>query len=235
MDIPDHPRTRFQPEPSTGSSLLPWVKLGAVLSVFALAAVGVAAYLLLRPDCEIYVDNGGSEPITVSLDGSSEITVAKGQVEKIPCRAGSHHITVWRGGKVVFDETRELTKASRGKNKYILNPEKSNRYWQRTVQYGIGIPNFSFYINDLDRYHKIAAQVSLLTPGEFFEVSADHVLEPAPKTVKGKFMDSRKVVARVSRSDYDLIAGAEKKQSVTSEEISRLERVVDRLLDIRSE
>ena len=46
-------------------------------------------------------------------------------------------------------------------------------------------------------------------------------------------MDSRTVLSRLSREDYDLIVGARKKENVTQVDVDRMKALVSRLTSVR--
>ena len=207
-----------------------WAGVG-VLAVLVLGLAGVVLYFVLRPDVAITVDNGDSTPLTVLLDGSEKLTLPPGKAEVLWCRSGSHHLTVRRGGETVFDQTKELQSGHGGKpRRYLLNPGAVNRYWVRTVHYGLDIPPFGMYFDDADHYRQLADQIKLAPPGDWVDADPDLVLEPPPKEVRGNIAETRVVLSPISRADYDLIAGAGKKESVTPDDVSRMESLVDRLL-----
>ena len=153
-------------------------------------------YFVFQPDVEITVDNAGTGPLTVFLDGSEALTVPSNTAKKLSWRSGRRHIIVKRGAETVFDETEDLQGGRHVPRKYLLNPEARNRYWVRTVHYGLDLPSFE----------QIADQIELAPVGPWVDVNPDLVLEPPPKEVKATVMDSRKVLSRISAADYDLIA-----------------------------
>lgn len=201
-----------------------------VVVLLALVAAGVGLYYWFKTDVEITVDNGASEPATVFLDGVESLTVPGRQAAVLSCRSGRHKISVARGGKTVFDEVKDLQGGERESRKYLLNPEADNRYWVRTVEYGFSVPRFTTYYNDADRYQQSAAEIHLAPAGAWVDEKTNLVLKPPPEKVEGYFSDSRTVLTRISREDYDLIAAAAKKQEVSSDDVSRMEALVERLL-----
>ncbi len=216
--------------PSYSARTRRWMGLGFI-ALLVLGVAGVVLYFLLQPNVAIAVDNGGSGPMTVLLDGSETLTVPAGQVKVMSCWSGRRRITVKRGDQTVFDKTLELKGGGRrGSRKYLLNPEATNRYWVQTVHYGLNIPSFGTYFDDLDHYRQMADEIKLAPAADWIDADTDLVLEPAPEKVEAEFSDSRTVLSRIARADYDLIDAAAKKGAVTSEEVDRMEALVDRLL-----
>jgi hypothetical protein len=219
-----------------------WLLIAAVVA-FGLALAAV--YFITKIDVWIYVDNGGSQPLQVSLDGSQAATVAPGQVEIVKCRAGKTRIQVKRGDQVVFDEVKNLQKPdNRDVGKYILNPELIRRYWMYDVEYGIpfsslNFDQFSQLVMDGDRdqwvksrYQELARRPHLIEPGPWVEADpeqCDHVLEKAPTSAGGGLFAKRRVLARMDRQDYDFILEARKKTNPTMADLQALSETVDRL------
>jgi hypothetical protein len=187
------PRTRGQ------------INISLVLTLAAAAIGAVIFYFFFWADAEIYVDNGGTESITVLVDGAEKLTVGPGQVDSFTCRAGSLHIIAKRGDRVVFDQTKAIEGRRSGRRKYLLNPEATHRYRTIRVQYGMSFPNFQTYSDDEDKARLTAGRLNLVPPTDWIDVEPDHVLEPAPKQVSGKFSDSRKVLTRAPKADADYI------------------------------
>jgi hypothetical protein len=213
--------------PQRSGRSLRWI----VLAVFGLlAAGGLGFYFTPRPNVWIYVDNGGKEDLEVSLDGVQVVTVKAGTCQIVKCREGKKHITVTCGGRTVFEQRKALGSDRPGPAKYVLNPEMTNRYRVRTVNYGFWFPSFKTYYSDLDHYRQIAEQVPVIQPADWFEVHCEYILEKPPASVKGKFQETRYVLCRISKADHDLLSAAKGKQTATYEEIRELEVVVDRIL-----
>jgi hypothetical protein len=205
------------------------VALGMVVIIVA----GIGLYFWLKHDVEITVDNGGSEPVTVFVDGSQELTVPAGEKKVFTCRSGQRKITVRRGERTVVDESRRLEgKGHRGESrKYLLNPEADNRYWVRTVQYGTVLPTLSPFVRgDADRYRRAANEIKLVPVGAWVDVNPDFILQEPPMAVQGTISDDRSVVSRITREDYDLIAAAATKENISSSDAGAMELLVDRLL-----
>ena len=81
---------------------------------------------------------------------------------------------------------------------------------------------------------QIARRVNVVPAAEWFEAQyCDYVLEPAPDKVEGKVLASRDVLARIDKNDYDLIAGARDKHPVTEDDCYELQKVVDRVLNVK--
>jgi hypothetical protein len=234
---PEAPRST-EPEPSSQPRRPVYrepnhaLRLLIALALVIVIAAGVGLYFWLRSDVEITVDNGAPEPVTVYLDGSEKLTVPAGDKKVLACRSGQRQITVKRGERTVFDERRQLEGGGkRGPRKYLLNPEGDNRYWLRTVHYGTQIPGFSLYHDDADRYRQAAGEIKLIRVSAWVDEDPDLILQEPPASVQGNFSDTRTVVSRIKRADYDLIAAADKKETVSSDDVVAMEALVKRLQD----
>ncbi len=159
----------------------------------------------LRTDAVIYLDNGGTERITLLVNGAEKLAVSPGQVDSFSCRAGALHIIAKRGNRVVFDQMKTIAVELHGRRNYLLNPEATNRYRTIEVQYGISFPDFQAYSDREDKARLVAEGLNLVPATDWIDVDPDHVLEPAPKEVVGKFSSSRKVLKRVPKADADYI------------------------------
>jgi hypothetical protein len=163
--------------------------------------------VVFGPDVDVYVDNGGPDPIAVFLDGTEKIVVRPGKAASFSCRSGSHRILARRGDRVVFDETKTVeSRGWAGRGKYLLNPEATNRYRTVEVQYGMSIPSIGTYRDDEDKCRLHVESLGLLPAGAWIDVHPDYVLEKPPEEVEGKLLTSRKVVVRVPRPDADFIS-----------------------------
>jgi hypothetical protein len=177
-----------------------------LFSVLGLAATGCVLYAIFAPNVTIYVDNGSQEPVNVFMDGAEKLVVAPGQADSFSCRSGAHQFVVKRGDKTVFEETKTVkSRGNAGRGKYLINPEATNRYRTKEMQYGMSIPSFQTYQDEEDRIGLLVGNLNLVPPSAWIDVKPDYVLEPAPSSVQGKTYSSRTVLVRVSSADADLI------------------------------
>ncbi len=217
-----------------------------LLFVAVVVGIGVVGLLNSGKDVWVYVDNGGTEPMVVSLDQKEVVTIPPGQCDKIVCQPGEHRLTIRCGEKVLFDEVKNLEKSDKigvGR-RYFFNPDNRNRYRTYVVQYGTspleGLLNFKDDGPPADKknrirvvYEKLAAELKLLPPDPWFEAPAGaYVLTdpPAFVTTRG-FTERRTVMTRVDPKDYDFIIKARANKDPTETDLAALEEVIDRLYD----
>src|SRR5262245_46310658 len=218
-----------------------------VAGVAFLVAAAVGAYLLydaVKTDVWIYVDNGGRQPLVVSIDRSERATVPAGSFLVVKCRSGERHVEVRRGGQTVFDEVKQLRKPDKKEpTRYLLNPEETNGYRTYEAEYGMsfknldaGIPRFPLLGGFGDggvksRYQELVNEPKLLDPGPWHEVGqCDFVLQREPQQVEGLIYEKRTVLARVDKRDYDFLREARRKDEPTVEDLDALEKVVERVM-----
>jgi len=196
---------------------------GGVLVLLLL--VGLFLFLFLWPDVTIWVDNGGTETLTIHIDGEVKATVAAGTAAKISCRSGTRKIQVAAEGRTVYDHTRHVQSG-----KYLLNPAMTNRYHVWTAEYSqFGIPRFEMYFDEKDRFHKEAARIVLVEPAEWMTADYDHVLEAPPKQVKTDGSLRRTVISRIAKADWEVIAAAKQNANPSDEDMRRLSEAVRRV------
>ncbi len=212
-----------------------------VTGVLVMVVAGVAsAYRAIReavvPNISVYVDNGSAEQMTVIIDGEEVEQVPAGTVKIVECFAGDRRIQVRRAGQIVFDEVKTLEKPfGKRPTKYLLNPEKRNRYWRYRVQYGAGLPKFvRTYGYGLDsKYQALANSVDLVVVQAWMKVNSEYVVsEKPPRTIKSRMgMASVSVLARMSKSDYERIESARDRFDVSQSEYDRFHSFVKRLME----
>jgi hypothetical protein len=177
----------------------------------ALVLVGVLGFVAYRyfsqSDAVIYVDNGGTEPVTVTVDGDEKPAVPPGQADSFPCRAGSIRIVATRGGQVVFDATKTIEPRGKVRRKYLLNPEATNRYRNAEVFYGESYASRAphYRPNRDELLRAFAEELSLVPPTDWVDVAPDDVLEAPPKSVQGNISATRRVLTRVAKEDADYV------------------------------
>ncbi len=197
------PSCEAGPQPPTDPTKIRRVVL---FSVLAMAAAGVVLYLIFATNVTIYVDNGSEEPVAVFLDGARKLTVDSGQVDSFSCRSGAHRFVVQCGDRTVFEETKTVeSRGNAGRGKYLINPEATNRYRTRNVEYGMSVPRFQTYYDEEDRVRLLAGDLNLVPASAWIDVKPDDVLEPPPSSVQGKIYSSRTALIRAPTADADLI------------------------------
>jgi hypothetical protein len=216
--------------------------------VMMLVVVCVAGVVLLASgrDVWLYIDNGGREPMVVTIDGKEEATVEPGTLALIKCQPGEKQILVRSGDKVLFDGVKDLQKSDRlgASRRYLFNPDGHRRYATYTVRYGTDPVEMLFGSKE-DKlpedqqaavsaaYQDMAGQVELMPADPWFEVPfAALVLTPAPDSVMtNSYTEQRTVLTRVNPKDYALLAAARDKQDPTEEDLDELTEALDRVFD----
>jgi hypothetical protein len=213
----------------------------SLLIVLALGSVGCGG-----GGVWVYVDNGGDEPMVVTVDGHEEATVAPGQCEKIVCQPGERQLQIRCGANVLFEGAKNLPESdSIGvSRRYLFNPDNRNRYRTYVVKYGSspfeglfkaredslsGTPQSQIH----SVYKKLAAEPQLLPPDAWFEVPRGaYVLQDAPQVVVTRgYTERRTVLARVDPKDYAFIAAARENKNPSEDDLDDLAEVVERVLD----
>jgi hypothetical protein len=216
------------------------LRLGLAL-VLAFGAVGCGSN-----NVWVYVDNGGQEPMVVTVDGKEEAAIAPGEFAKLEFEPGEKHFHVHSGDKVLFDGTKDLVKSDKLGvcRRYFFNPDNHNRYAIYTVQYGESpLEGLFDRLSDqsgADRqstirtaYQKLAKEIEVQPSDPWFEITAScYVLSSPPEMVVTRgYTERRKVLTRVDRKDYDLLKAARSKENPTEEDLDALAEVVDRVSD----
>jgi hypothetical protein len=233
------------PRSQPASPELRWLKrYGWVVIVPAVAVVIVAGVLydVLHPDVWIYVDNGGTQPLEVTIDASQRTTVAPGNFALVKCHSGERRLQVNQGETHIFDEVKQLEPGGvNGVTKYLLNPGLTRRYRTRVVEYSV----VAFHVPSLDldraffvvpgyvqsKYDELARKPALLNAVPWQEISGcDYVLELEPNKIEGTIHEKRTVLGRVDKDDYAFIQEARRKANPTVEDLDALAEVVSRVL-----
>jgi len=215
--------------------------LGAII-----VAIGGVGLYMSGGGVYIYVDNGGKEPMVVTIDGKEEATIAPGQFAKIECQPGERRLQVRCGQEILFDDIKDLQKLDKlGANRrYFFNPDNRNRYRTYTIKYGSspleGLLQFERGTPSADRRNAIraacrelVAEAKLLPPDSWFEVpDGAYVLTKAPEYVATKrFTETRTVMTRVDPQDYAFIVKARENKDPSEDDLNALLEVVDRVLE----
>jgi hypothetical protein len=196
-------------------------------------------------DVWVYVDNGGKEPMVVTVDGEEAATIAPGDFEKLVCQPGERRFHVRCGNDVLFDGTKDLVKSDKlgvGR-RYFFNPNHRNRYVTYEVKYGSnpfeGLVE-SAIGGQADRrakvryaYQKLANEVKLLPSEAWFEVPVGaYLLTMPPEVVMTRgYSEKRTVLTRVDPKDYAFLEAARDNQDPSEGDLKALEEVVERVLD----
>ena len=217
----------------------------ALLAALACAGTGCSN------DAVIWVDNGGDEPMVLTIDGEKSLTVAPGTYERFTCAPGQHRFHVQAGDEVLFDEVKtiEEPKVVGCGRKYVFNPDNRNRYRTYEVQYGENMFEGLFETSEeevepenreaaIRQAYQEACQAPELLPADpWFEIAGvDHVFTPEPEFVVTR-TGSRKlqVLTRVDPGDYEHITQARQKDNPTEDELVALIQVVMRVLNTGNE
>jgi hypothetical protein len=217
----------------------------------ALLAALVCAGTGCSNEAVIWVDNGGDEPMVLTIDGQKSLTVAPGTYERFNCAPGQHRFHVQAGGDVLFDEVKtiEEPKVVGCGRKYVFNPDNRNRYRTYEVQYGENMFEGLFDTSEEEpepenreaairqAYQEACQAPELLPPDPWFEIAGvDHVFTPEPEFVVTRSGSQKlQVLTRVDPADYEFIAQARQKGNATEDELVALIQVVMRVLNTGNE
>jgi hypothetical protein len=221
------------------------LRLGLLLAlVFGAAGCG-----LLAPDGRVwvYVDNGGEEPMVVTVDGDDVVTVAPGTFATVKCQPGERRLQVRCGQQVLFDGTKDLQPSDTlgATRRYLFNPENHNRYATYTVKYGSspieGLIQSALESPPADRqaeirraYRKLAAEVKPLPAASWLEVTGGvfYMLTPPPDSVwTSGYTERRTALTRIDPDDYAFLEAAQQKKDPSEEDLEALDEVVERVQD----
>jgi hypothetical protein len=215
------------------------------------AAIGFGAYLQIVSNYTwIYVDNGRTETMVVTIDGKNSVEIPPGQCRQVVCDVGERVVKVTCGTEVVFQAMKEIHKSDRWGicRKFLLNPDQTHRYGVYTVHYGKSsflTDQFKkFLTSDGHRSHELTLEEAYLSltselnlqPDEsWFEITKiDCVLTAPPESVTlSKHSSSAEcdVLIRVSPEDYAILANAKSNREPTEEDFVALATAVERVFD----
>jgi hypothetical protein len=211
----------------------------ALLIGLAFGSVGCASN-----DVWIYVDNAGTAPMVVALDGKEEATIEPGAFEMFKSQPGERRIHIQCGDKVLFDDTKDLQKSDQlgVARRYLFNPDNRNRYAIYSVKYGSSRLDglFDKVALAADRqgqlryaHKKLLAEVTPLPSGDWFEIPTGAcVLAPPPEFVTTSGTTARRtVLTRVDPKDHAFLEAARKNANPSEKDLEALTEVVDRVLD----
>jgi hypothetical protein len=186
----------------------------------------------------IWVDNAANKSLVVTIDGKEEATVEPGQFQIVKCEPGKRQIDVKCGNRVVFAESKTFEKPAR----FLLNPDKHNRYATFPVKYGSsyfdGVTEQIIAAADPQKqirykYEKLSAEFTPLPSSGWFEITkASYVLTSPPEFVVTRGSTERRMVlARIDPKDHAALKAARNKTNPTAKDLKALTEVVDRVLD----
>lgn len=182
--------------------------------VSAVLAMPVVGCSLFEGKSWVYVDNGSSSAVEVSVDGGKVVTAPVRGTALVKVGAGTHRFLVRRGNEVVYDQSREFPD-SPTVAKYVLNPDGNVRYTRKRVKYrprtwGRELPLLPF---------QALQEAVVLKPDPWVPGWFDYVPGEAPpaeiKTKEGETPEPVARLCRIAASDYDLVANA--KDAVTKD------------------
>jgi hypothetical protein len=240
-------------EPRNPSFLKRLLGLALSLVLLALVAYGVQLYReWIKKDSWIYVDNISKNAVEVLIDGKREATVGPGKHEIVKCHSGNKRVQLQRGNETLYDQTHQLAESSEDfPSRYLLNPGGEGCYWHFVIQYGVdlgpdssGLPDLSdllrkanedppFRLDDLHSLTRaVVRKAHLLEPREWYDLKAeigggDYILKRPPPTVEGLFTDTKSVLGRLDKADYDLIKKAQTNENPTRADLVELVRRCD--------
>jgi hypothetical protein len=237
---PKFPKIR---NPRDGSATSRTVIRYGLMTALCIAAIGCG--FASGPEIDIYVDNPGAKPITVSLDGEEVATIEPNACGRIDCDAGERRIKVQCGDKVLFEGKKNLKKSDHlgVVRRYFLDPNDRNRYVIYTVKYGSS-PFEGLLKPDEggagDRqseiraaYQELVKQLDLLPSKAWFEIPAGVLVlqSPPDMVVTSGYTEQRKVMTRVDPKDYAILERAQDNANPSEHDLEVLEEVVERILD----
>jgi hypothetical protein len=227
-----------------------------ILAAIALFGLGIVAiylfvdhYLIVR--VWTWIDNGGSETITVSVDDKEVAVIDPGKFQKVQIEPGDHRIVVRCGDKVVFDKVKALSSRLDKSRRFLLNPDGNHRYLQYSAHYEVVKSKGSFWNKEqgkkkkedlekdqqdmIRRAHQQLVNELHLMPGDtWFEFDkVDHVLTKPPwftRASRSADETTRTALARVTSDEHALIRAALENQDPTEDDVIVLIQIVDRVM-----
>lgn len=158
----------------------------------------------------VYVDNGSERPVGASIDGRTPVVVAPGTFAVLKTTAGDHTVAIRDGSTVVYEGKKTLT-AGEEVRKYVLNPDRSQRYVVETVLYGERRPTLGLTESPQWTANRALEKIALRVPDPWVSESFDEVFdERPPQTVKLRPGEvgtkAHQRLCRISAADYDTVA-----------------------------
>ncbi len=195
-------------------------------------------------DCLVLIDNAGSKPLVVQVDGKAAATIPAGEFAKLSYPPGAYQFRITSGDEVVCDLPRTLAKSDRFgvARKYLFNPDKNNRYQTYQAKYGAsrleGVMQASLISYQKDPqlkrqyvYRQLLKEIKLLPGDAWNDVSGiDHVLTPPPNHIMSRGTARRTVLARLDERSYERLKRMEKIDQPTDDDIDALDELLDEIL-----
>jgi len=213
--------------------------------LLALIAPVLASGCSFKPrDVLVLIDNAGSRPLVVQVDGQLAATISSGEFAKLSYAPGEYQFRITSGDEVLCDLPRQLVKSDRFgvTRKYLFNPDKINRYQTYQAKYGSsrldGVMQASLLSYQKDPqlkrqyiYRQLLKEIKLLPGDAWNDVSGiEYVLIPPPDYVMSKGTARRTVLARLDERSYERFKQMESIENPTDEDIDALDELLDEIL-----
>jgi hypothetical protein len=208
------------------------ISLG-LAAVLALAGVGCGDGAIW-----VYIDNGGDEVMSVTVDGKEVAKLPPGKFTRIDLEPGEHRFQVRSGDNTLCDVTNNLQPSDKAgvTRRYFFNPDNRNRYIAYTVRYGKSLTKT---MREMEKgsvrrvYQLVLDDTRALPAKSWFEVpDGAYVLTSAPDHVMTRSGGAtRNVMTRVDPEDHALLEQLAKKVNPTEEDLEELLDVVDRMME----
>ena len=204
-------------------------------------ALSVSGCNLPPMDVLVYVDNSGSEPMVISVDGVEAITVPAGEVGELKFPPGEHRFLIRAGSETVCDLPRNLEASDRFAvtRKYLFDPLKNHRYQRYTAQFGESLLGdlmesslFSMQKDEVAQrqyiYKQLLKEIDLVPSDAWNDITGvEYVLEAPPESIYGDGMEKRQVLDRIDAEFYHRLAEAKEKQDPTDADLEALTDLLD--------
>jgi hypothetical protein len=214
------------------------------IGLASLALAAFAGCSLTPTDVWVYIDNSGTKPLTVEVDGHLAAKIKPGEVAKVSYPAGEHHFHLTSGDEVVCHVTKNLEQSDRmcACRKYLFNPDKNNRYQTYQAKYGTsrleGVMQTSLLKYQKDPqikrqyvYKQLLKEIKLLPDDAWNDVTTiDYVLTPPPDSVVSDGTARRSVLARIDPKLYTRLERMAKIEKPTDDDIDTLDELIDQIL-----
>lgn len=179
---------------------------GAFIFFLLLFCSGIVAWHITGTDHgTVYVDNGTGEEMVVFVDDELVKTVPPNFASSVRIPVGKQTIRVEQEGSTVFEETKLIER-----EKYVLNPDNSVRYFVRSIE----PPDIQPRKNNRARQSfedELADLLSVVSPikhsGPWFQYPGDWDYDDFPlgEYIPYQIRDGHKAMLRMSRQDYELL------------------------------
>ena len=217
--------------------------LGLLVGLSFTGAVGCS---LPPGNVRVYIDNSGTRPLVVQVDGKEAATIPPGEFKELEYPPGEYQFLITSDGQTVCDLKQKLEKSDKFgmARKYLFNPDKNNVYGSYEVKYGgsrlDGVMEAGLLSYQKDpkirakyAYNKLLKEIDLVSTDAWNDISGvEYVLTPPPETMLTRSGSSRRVTVldRLDRGDYQRLSNAAKKQDPTEADVDDLEELIDEIL-----